>query len=564
MPTTRIAIACVLGACGQLDEAELAQAVATVHVHEDTSGKFAPYNVAVMAGDRVTWHFPTASPGNAVVRRVSTNGVWGIAPYTPGFANELAGPMLRAPSGVFALGPAGNGLVVQHDEKCESIDYEKARREYGNGHTDYLCRTDAFDNYGRTMESTWSDPGITGVFIRLRWKDLQPGPNVWNDEILIRETDAAVAHGKLYSLVIESGRDGQPVWLTIPVPLGGLGLPSYELDWNDEPSADNVCDPAQRFHYVDPTTQPYGQLYNAMLTHVADVLKQNSARYRARAYIKPSGANRATGENRLPTRCKVGDGCICNNQVWAEEAHYKPSKLYAFYAAQIQHIAQQFPGKTMSYMLIQAGFPRVGEGHCWADDNNNPVCPNPNAPDLTIPGGTEQTEHIVESAILGMPWGTFVVEHQGLDADPASLNPWVLDYGGWGIPTMFQTSASGQVGTMAAVGNALDTMTTYSLATALEIYEERLWEANGQPLGAANHGERTIGDWNAVLHDLRRARYPGLGDPAPSTYTFTFGAPVPPPPLNYETDSYVDPRFPLVQAATAACGGTNAPCIRVY
>jgi hypothetical protein len=163
-----------------------------------------------------------------------------------------------------------------------------------------------------------------------------------------------------------------------------------------------------------------------------------------------------------------------------------------------------------------------------------------------------------------MPWGTFVVEHQGLDMDQASLNPWVLDYGGWGIPTMFQTSAAGQVGSAADVGNALDTMTTYSLATALEIYEERLWEANGAPLGAANHGDRTIGDWTNVLHDLRRARYPGLGDPAPSTYTFTFGMPVPPMGVNYETDSYFDPRFPLVQGATTACGGTTSPCIRVF
>jgi hypothetical protein len=290
--------------------ASAVQAISTVHVYEDASGNFTPYKVPLRTGDRVTWHFPNASPGNAVVRRVATAGGWSIAPYTPGFANELAGPMIQAPSGVFALGPSGNGLVVQHDEECVPSEYEKARRPHA-GHRDYLCRTDAPDKYGRTMESTWSDPGITGVFIRLRWKDLQPGQNVWDDEILIRETDAAVAHGKLYSLVIESGRDGQPPWLTRPVWLGGLGLPSYELDSNDELEAANVCNPDDYFDYVDPTTQAYRQLYNNMLTHVADVLKQSSARYRALAYIKPSGANRATGENRLPTRCKVGDDCIC-------------------------------------------------------------------------------------------------------------------------------------------------------------------------------------------------------------------------------------------------------------
>jgi hypothetical protein len=543
-----------------------------VDVYQDaTTRAFAPFSFGVRAGDTVVWHFPTANPGNAVARRVYvpgtanpyTPGHYAIAPYTPTYANEFVGPMIEAPSGIFVLGPTGYGMIEQ-PTPCSPLAAQMATRLVGTT-PQYLCRCGETaacpDNYQRTMDSTWVHPEITGVFIRLQWKDLQPTRTSWDDTVLMREADAAVANGKLYSVVIESGRDGQPSWLFDPVERGGAGLPKLKLIWNDERDVTSCTDIAA---YADPTTEVYKQLYKEALTHVADVLKQNSARYRALAYIKPSGANRATGENRLPSRCK--SGCrLCNNEVWAK-AGYTPDKLYAFYEEQFAHIATHFPGKSMSFMLIQAGFPRVGKYGCYENATGGMTCP-PKTPlkRQIIPGGTEQTETIINRAVAAYPTGRFVVEHQGLDMKPGSVNKWVTDIGATGKPTMFQTSASGQVGSPAQLADTIQNLWDNSTASALEIYEERLWEANRTALGGLKHSTRTIGDWNTALHARRRTAYPALGDPAPRTYTFTFRTPVVqplPPPNNYEYNAYVDPRLqPVTQAG--GCLDGFSPCVIV-
>jgi hypothetical protein len=399
--------------------------------------------------------------------------------------------------------------MEEQDTPCTSGEARIATRTVDHV-TQYLCRSDAAENRGRTMAATWSRPDITGVFVRLQWRDLQPTRDSWDDSILVRETDAAVAAGKRYSLVLESGRDGQPPWLFDPIEGGGAGLPAFELIWNDELDVARCTDTAL---YADPTTDTYRELYFAALSHVASVLKESSARYSSLAYIKPSGANRATGENRLPTRCKPGCD-ICNNRVWAE-AGYQPSKLYSFYEQQFRHLSREFPGKSMAYMLIQAGFPRVGEYGCY-EDATAIVCP-PNLPpeQQTVPRGTEQTETIIAMATAAYPeLGRLVVEHQGLDMAPGSVNQWVTDFGATGRPTLFQTSAGGQVGSPQDLGDTLQNLWDNSAASALEIYEERLWEANLAPLGGALSPERNLGDWQDELHARRQALYPELGQEA--------------------------------------------------
>ena len=94
--------------------------VQAVDVYQDATTKaFAPFSFGVNTGDTVVWHFSTASPGNAVARRVYvpgtmnpyTPGHYAIAPYTPTYANEFVGPMIEAPSGIFALSQTGYGMV---------------------------------------------------------------------------------------------------------------------------------------------------------------------------------------------------------------------------------------------------------------------------------------------------------------------------------------------------------------------------------------------------------------------------------------------------------------------
>lgn len=113
----------------------------------------------------------------------------------------------------------------------------------------------------------------------------------------------------------------------------------------------------------------------------------------------------------------------------------------------------------MSYMLIQAGFPRVGEYGCYENATRGTTCP-PGTPvkHQTVPGGTEQTETIINRAVAAYPLGRFVVEHQGLDMAPGSVNRWVTDIGATGKPTMFQTSAGGQVGSPVQLGDTIQNL----------------------------------------------------------------------------------------------------------
>ena len=77
-----------------------------------------------------------------------------------------------------------------------------------------LCRG---GSVGATMDATWQDPSLTGVFIRLLWKDVQTAPGTadanFNFTVLDRELNKAVKNGKVYSLAIKAGDDGTPSWL---------------------------------------------------------------------------------------------------------------------------------------------------------------------------------------------------------------------------------------------------------------------------------------------------------------------------------------------------------------
>ncbi len=149
----------------------------------------------------------------------------------------------------------------------------------------------------------------------------------------------------------------------------------------------------------------------ALLQHYFDMLSKVAARiraradwYRALAYIKPAGANLFSHENRLPKRCSPG--CVCNSQIFAENG-YRPSKLYDFYRKQFALLKKEFPGKAISYQLIQDGFPLVNEsgGYERADGSSSNGRP--------LPGGVEQTEQILELGQRDLE-RLFVVQHNGL------------------------------------------------------------------------------------------------------------------------------------------------------
>jgi hypothetical protein len=531
----------------------------------DAAGNISPQQAELHSGQTAVWTFATASPANALVRQTWISSAYVAAPYDPTYVNEFMTPLPKGMSGIFVISENQGGFSEQ-TTPCAAPSEIAATRTVA-GEQQYLCTTDpgpAAPDYQKTMDATWANPAITGVFIRLKWSDLQTSPTSYNDSILLREVDQAVAHGKLYSIGIKSGAENgaTPTWLFEPAP-AGAGLTPVMLDWNEDSPACNTPLHA----YGDPTDATYRQLYFDMLSHVASVLKQNSARWRSLAYIKLSGANARSAENRLPNGCKEGRGCTCNNREWAE-AGYTPDGLVLFYQEQMARIAQEFPGKSMSYSLIQAGFPRVNNDGCYLDADDMTICP----PGVNTPmiGPFAQTEAII--AYARATYGDDVaIAHLGLGPKPdfsdttmydagcpapedqngnpiygengvgsGCPNKWATDVGVAGGLTHFQTSNASQVGNTMQLASALDNMWSNSNSAMLEIYEARAWEASDSILDPAlpPAQQRTLAQWNRRLHHRRRNNFPALGDPAPRSISFTFTRSRDP----YETFYYFAPQ----------------------
>jgi len=480
-------------------------ATRTVKVNAD--GSFSPQVVYISSGDTVEW---TLNAGDSIIP-VSSSCT--ARPYDATDVNEFTGPMPVAASGIFSLSQLDSGYVVQQaGTPCPAGAQPRAAAA-----GQILCPG---GSYEATLDTTWQDPALSGVFIRLLWKDIQKSPGTddvnFDFTVLDREVNQAVKNGKLYSIGIKAGDDGTPTWLFTS---GGV----TPLSLQDGGSDDDVqC--GSRMTLGNPTETAYQNRYFDLLRKVAAHLKSRADWYRALAYVKPSGANLFSHENRLPKRCT--SGCICNTQVFSQHG-YTPSKLYAFYQAQFDLLATEFPNKTMSYALIQDGFPRVNEtGDYLRTDGTSSGG--------ALPGVTEQTQVILNlgQAREGI---RFAVAHNGLNPKISSNcltnvngigcpNKWVLQEGSEGQVTGFQTTNAEKVSTPADVDSALLNALDNSQAVIVELYEERFWEAVRQPNGIINPAGsgRTMAQWADQFHTRRKTLFPSLDPPYPSVYRHTF------------------------------------------
>jgi hypothetical protein len=545
----------------------VSQRLPDIDVIVGPDGSFSPQHVVVKDGQAVTWHL--SSPSDGIVPSSATKLAWPgmcseVSAYGASPGNDFSGPAIKAASGVFALSPFEYGLE-EHEtlrnglcaNRREGIPLDPSSPTSGP----YLCeKTGEPAFYGKSRDATWQSPEVKGVFIRLSWSDLQPTRGTYDFTVLDREVAKAVQNGKLYSLTIKAGAVGTPDWIfstdppdpatpTIPGsprPAGKLSstVPRVIVDVNED---GNSCGWKS---LGDPGNATYQTLYNGMLTAVATRLKSNVEWYRRLAYVKPSGANASSAEWRLPNGCKseaVGHACgnvpSCNNEIW-HRAGYTPEGLEAFHSRQLAHIATQFPGKTMSYQLIHAGFPRAnatGGPQCWMDADLNHTCSAG-----TFPGTSpsSQTESLLAHGrdIHGLD---VAVQHNGLGGEPAPCagvpfapgatgcpNWWAWDAGNRPLPpgalgqiTGYQTSNPKQV----AVGNDLqavfENLASHSDGVFLEIYEEVLWRVSKTNKGVLPGG-LTIRQWSDELDSRRRAGWPTattqLPDPAPATHRFVF------------------------------------------
>jgi hypothetical protein len=499
----------------------------------NADGTFSPMWTNVNDGDIVRWNLSDRT--DAIVP-VTWSGNWPAPcstpkPWTTTDPNNFSGPMLAATAGVYALSPVAAGLVSQAGA-CP------AGTEVGH-ETDYLCRTGPA---GQTMTSTWADPEIDGVFLRLLWNQLEPADctstdltTCWNWSVIDREIAAAVAHGKRYSISVKAGDDGTPDWLFTtdppvapfvdpigaarPLPNGGVTRLFLQDSGNDAPGC------GATMYLGDPTEPAYQDQYFDMLTALAAHIESRSDWYRALVAVKPSGANLQSHENRLPKRCDTSAGCVCNTERLAANG-YTPQGLYDFYTQQVSLLSDLFPGKAISYALIQQGFPRVTSATIYQIDEDalgNVQSSNGVVADLPLPA--EQTETILangaaQAALEGFVW---TVSHNGLGPNLAP-NPYVLAAASADTATTtgFQTNNASGVPDAVALDATFENLELNAPeATYLEIYEERQWEAQQiggvlDPAGSA----LTLGDWGNLLRDRQRAEFPALRDPEPTAHAW--------------------------------------------
>jgi hypothetical protein len=487
---------------------------ATVPVKVNSDGSFSPSIVTIASGDTVEWTLN--GPADSIIPvnwdGVSSGFCSAVKPYSPTDPNDLTGPMPLAVSGIFSLSPIDLGFtIVPASSNC--VGGQPPAAVAGS---QMLCRGGP---NGATMDATWQDPSLTGVFIRLLWKDVQIAPGTADSSfdftILDREVNKAVKNGKVYSLAIRAGDDGTPSWLFTN------GVTALQL----QDSGEDTEGCGTRMTLGSPTEIAYQNHYFDLLRKVAAHLKTRADWYRALAYIKPSGANLLTHENRLPKRCTAG--CICNPQLFAQHG-YTPNGLYAFYQAQTNLLVSEFPNKTMVYALIQDGFPRI---------NNNggyETVDGTSSGGGALPGGVEQTQTILDNgqAAHGLK---FAVAHNGLQVKKnencliningaGCPNKWVLQEGLEGQVTAWQTTNAEKVSNPADVDSALQNALSNSQGVYVELYEERFWEAVHQSNGILNPlgSGHTMAQWATEFHNRRRSLFPSLGDPFPTTYRHTF------------------------------------------
>ncbi len=511
----------------------------TYSVRVNADGSFSPQVVYVKSGDTVQWEGLTRTDSI-----VSVNGSGGYpsmcSARNPYSASDLTGPAMFAPSGLYVLSP----LDVAFSETSASACPAGTRPAFTGDNGKRLCLGGSANQ--ATLDSSWKSPNNTGVFIRLLWNDVNPRAGVYDFTVLQREIEQAVRNGKAYSLGIKAGDSGTPDWIFSTNADGsaraggGGGVPRLHFD--DGASATSC---GNKMDLGNPVRSTYRQLYFNMLTEAAKVIKSRADWYRALAYIKLAGANLVSHENRLPNECNViGLGanqttCVCAPKVWAADG-YKPSGLYSFYDDQMALLKNLFPGKPMSYALIQDGFPKVNETGGYELSNGA----SSNA--AALPDGTEQTIELLNrgQATYGI---NFVVQHNGLQPKPSGCNfdgqhpkpvrpypqyweagscpnRWAVREGAEGQLTGFQTTNNDGVATREDLDLALQNIWDNSDGMFLEIYENIFWLAENNARGVLPRSGKTLGAWVDDLHKRRTdplfPNFIAAKNPFPSTHSF--------------------------------------------
>ncbi len=565
----------------------------TVTVNPD--GTFNPRVLRIDEGDKVEWvaargtftHtdaiVPIGLPSLQHTQDQICGAVAGGPRATVGPKLDVyGGPRRKGLSGIHALGPQGYGFIEASTSDlagdCNSeLDPNNIRdvRYYTNksetvGLTKHLLCTKLVSDgtggwiqaadarqggIGQVLQSTWDNPDIDGVVMRVLWKDFQydNGVSIVTDWTAIdREFREAIKRGKMISINIHAGEDTPPFIFTdydrdpladgLQQPVESDVEPVWLKDFASGSTIPNSC--GRDFKLGSPADPNYVAKIKGLYEALAAHFRADARFFQVLGYVKVSGLNLETGEARLPKRCLEPDAvpdpgvCVCNTERWAHAVHaYTPEALYTFYNEIENTILREFMGdKSLHYMLIQDGFPRVLDadnyfrdyGFEGDADSSREIS---GSVGFGFPGPFEQTVQVLEFARLGrfaLPGNPatlgddtatgklFVAQHSGLLTHPLDAGgsdcPQTLSHGpaltdssdknyyplylGAGLPQLGEVGSgcpnhwaaeqgyrgqligyqtSNEIVEPAQVDSSLWNMTSASNAMYYEIYEDAAW-----------------------------------------------------------------------------------------
>ena len=352
--------------------------------------------------------------------------------------NELSGPYRTYPAGMFimSVGTDTCGYVESASGCTAPNETEVSRQARPGGGNDSLCvvtpylmnsaspsRPTTTPNpacvRNQVLASTWADPGLQGVFLRLSWKAVNPAQGVYDWTSLDREFIAALRHGKTVTVGLEVGGNSIPDWVfTTGAPGVGAARKLMLKDWGTAPDSAPNANCGFDYAVASPSDAAFKALFKQALTEMASHIRADQRKFSVLTGVKVTGMGMATLENRLPARCNIavrnpalGDSgtqghiismsttslsnpvfdskynlstdptfsrvsdtsqCVCNPQVLAA-AGYRPSTLRAFYSEVEALLAAQFGFKQQVFMNVNDGFPQVGETGRFLGDHLKPA-----------------------------------------------------------------------------------------------------------------------------------------------------------------------------------------------
>ena len=382
--------------------------------------------------------------------------------------NELSGPYRTYPAGIFSLsvGTDECGYIEKTTPCAAPNEFPIDVQINAAGQSEYLCRPSIFllsptdptkpstvpptvnpvCALNRTLETTWADSAIQGVFLRLSWSDINPAYGVYDWTNLDRELVAAVRNGKNVTLGIRVGGNSIPSWVfTTPAPNLAVAKKVQLRDWgtSGEEGPNDTC--GFSYAVASPSDINFKTLFKKTLDDLGAHIRSDQRFFSVLAGVKVTGMGEATLENRLPSRCNIalrntalGDTgtqghivsmsspsigapvfdpkysitadatqwrvrdvsqCVCNPQVLAA-AGYRPSILRTFYSEIEATLQANFGYKQLIFMNISQGFPQIGESGRYLGDH---LAPPILSSTVNASGQTVFTYGTVAAAIATVP-----------------------------------------------------------------------------------------------------------------------------------------------------------------